>query len=243
MKKPTYHPLGDRALLVRYENRIDPKINETVRLFSEAIDKSEFPWLQDLVFSFQSLLVRYDPLSAGYQKVLRALKRIEADLFPSASCVDDSSRTYEIWTVYGGSRGPDLARVAMLTHRTPDQVVREFSTTVFTVYFLGFLGAQPYLGGLAESLGVPRLDIPRSRIPAGSVGIGGLQAGIVTIDQPSGFNFIGWTPLSIYCPEFSPPCRLSAGDRLIFKEVTEDQAWALKDGKPEPIAGEKDRRL
>ena len=76
---------------------------------------------------------------------------------------------------------------------------------------------------------------------AGSIGIGGLQAGVVTIDQPSGFNFIGWTPLSIYSPESSPPSRLNAGDRLIFREITANQADDFKGKKPEPIVIGDDR--
>ncbi len=235
MKKPTYHPLGDRALLVKYENRIDPKINKHVRLLFEEIDKSGFPWLQDLVFTFQSLLIQYDPQKVGYQKVLTEVKTIESTLLTLQIYDDIGTRTYEIMTVYGGSFGPDLERVATLTSRTSAEVVREFSTTVFTVYFLGFLGAQPYLGGLPEYLRVPRLNSPRPKVPAGSVGIGGLQAGVVTIDQPSGFNFIGWTPLSIYSPELSPPSMLNAGDRLIFREITENEADNFKHKNPEPI--------
>ena len=242
MKKPTYHPLGDRALLVQYENRIDPKINEHMRLLADAMDKSGFAWLQDLVFTFQSLLVHYDPQQAGYHEVVGAVKSIEAGLWHRRSTLQFNCRTYEIGTVYGGPLGPDLQRVATLTHRTPEEVVREFSTTVFTVFFLGFLGAQPYLGGLPEYFRVPRLDTPRPKVPAGSVGIGGLQAGVVTIDQPSGFNFIGWTPLSLYTPQTSPPSGLHAGDRLIFKEISATEANAFQGKSPKPIIREDGKR-
>ncbi|MBW1804495.1 MAG: 5-oxoprolinase subunit PxpB [Deltaproteobacteria bacterium] len=241
MKKPTYHPLGDQALLVRYESRIDPQINERVRLLSEAVEKSGFNWLQDIIFTFQSLLIQFNPQKIKYQKVLNTVKSIEAGLLISPSYFDISYRTYEIFTVYGGSFGPDLERVAKLTNTAPDEVICKFSSTIFTVYFLGFLGAQPYLGGLPEYLWVPRLDTPRSKIPAGSVGIGGLQAGVVTIDQPSGFNFIGWTPLSIYTPESSPPSRLNAGDRLIFREIKANRADFYKGKKPESMVTEEDR--
>lgn len=207
-----------------------------------AIENGGFAWLQDLVFTFQGLLIQYDPQKCEYQEVLESVKRIESDLLTSKPYAVSDHRTFEILTVFGGSFGPDLERVAMLVNRTPDAVVQGFSSTIFTVYFLGFLGAQPYLGGLPEYFRVPRLNTPRSKVLAGSIGIGGLQAGIVTIDQPSGFNFIGWTPLSLYDPEAFPPSNLSAGDRLIFREITADEAVGFRGKKPEQIVP-KDKSL
>ena len=226
--------MGDRGLLVRYENSVDAQINKNVRLFSEAIDKCGFSWLQDLVFSFHSLLIQYDPKKVGYKKVFETVKSIEASLSFSDSDIESDVKTYEIPTVYGGVFGPDLERVAIFTHRDPVQVIQAFSSTVFTVFFLGFIGAQPYLGGLPDHLHVPRLDTPRPNIPAGSVGIGGLQAGMVTIDQPSGFNFIGWSPLLFYHPELSPPSRFNAGDHLIFREISVEDVDDFKGKTPEP---------
>ena len=43
---------------------------------------------------------------------------------------------------------------------------------------LGFLPGFAYLGGLDSRLFTPRLKNPRTRIDAGSVGIGGEQTGM-----------------------------------------------------------------
>ncbi len=229
MEWPLYQPLGDRAVLISYEDRIDPAINRKVQLYSEAIEKQGFPWLQDVLFSYRCLVVIYDPHRIQFAEVVTAVRHLEKTLSH-----DDvvPSRFYEIPTAYGGLYGPDLGRVAQVTHRTTEDVIRIFSSTVFVIYFLGFLCAQPYLGGLPEDLQTPRLDTPRVHVPAGSVGIGGVQAGVITIDQPSGYNYIGRTFLSLYDPAALPPTCLKAGDRVMFSRISEDQIPAFRGKLP-----------
>jgi KipI family sensor histidine kinase inhibitor len=220
MSVPTYQPAGDQAVLVSYEEKIDPKINERVRFLSEIIAQQGFPWLEEAVFSYRSLLVVYQPRSIHFAEVVEAIKGIEQGL----QCIPSRSPdTYEIPTVYGGTYGPDLDRVARITRLSPREVIDLYSSTVFTIYFLGFLCGQPYLGGLPEKLHAPRLDNPRLHVAAGSVGIGGVQASLMTIDQPGGHNLIGRTFLSLYDPMRIPPTPLQAGDRIIFKPISEEE--------------------
>ncbi len=220
MSFPLYQPAGDRAVLVSFEERIDSGINERVRLLSEVIRKQAFPWLEETVFSYRSVLVIYDPRKIHYPRVVEALNQIERSLTPARFSLPDM---YEIPTVYGGAYGPDLERVAEISGCRPREVIDLYASTTFTIYFLGFLCAQPYLGGLPETLRVPRLDNPRLYMPAGSVGIGGIQASLLTIDQPSGHNFIGRTFLSLYDPRMMPPSPLKAGDRVVFKPISEEE--------------------
>jgi inhibitor of KinA len=231
MTWPIYQPLGDQGVLISYENKIDPGINERVRLLSDTVERSGFPWLQDVVFSFRCLLVIYDPDMIRFPEVLGAIRRIEANLQSSQTPIAD---IYQIPTIYGGHHGPDLATVAEVTRLPAREVVDTFSSTVFTIYFLGFLGAQPYLGGLPKELHVPRLDTPRLHVPKGSVGMGGIQAGVITIDQPSGFNYIGRTFLSIYNPAEIPPTSLKPGDRIVFPAISEDQIRDFRGKGPIP---------
>jgi len=235
MSWPTYQPLGDNGLLISYEEKIDPNINGRVRFLSEKIEEHGFLWLCEVVFSFRSLLVIYDPHRIRFPEVAKTIKRIEGTLQASQAY---SPNLYEIPTAYGGPYGPDLKRVAKFCGLSPQAIIEIFSSTVFTVYFLGFLCAQPYLGGLPETLHVPRLESPRLHVPAGSVGMGGIQAGVITIDQPSGFNYIGRTFLSLYDPLKIPPTYLKAGDRIVFPSLSEDQVLKLK-GNPPILKGQR----
>ena len=229
MSFPIYQPIGDQAVLVSYEERIDPKINERVQLLSEAISQQRFPWLEETVFSYRSLLVIYHPQKIHFPEVVEAIRKIEQDLKLLPPGAPD---TYEIPTIYGGTYGPDLDRVAQITGLSSGEVIDLYSSTTFTIYFLGFLCAQPYLGGLPQKLHVPRLDNPRLHMPAGSVGIGGIQASLITIDQPSGHNFIGRTFLCLYDPMKIPPTPLKAGDRIIFKPISEREIPSMRGKDP-----------
>jgi len=158
-----------------------------------------------------------------------AIRRVEQGLGFTPSNPPD---TYEIPTVYGGIHGPDLKRVAEITGLSPEEVIDLYASTTFTIYFLGFLCAQPYLGGLPERLHVPRLDNPRLHMPAGSVGIGGIQASLLTIDQPSGHNFVGRTFLSLYDPKQIPPTVFKAGDQVIYTPIPEEKIPEIKGKYP-----------
>jgi inhibitor of KinA len=226
---PTYQPAGDQGVLVSYEENIDPAINERVRVLSEVILEQNFPWLEETVFSYRSALIIYHPRKIHFAQVVETIITIERGLTPALFSLPD---IYEIPTVYGGPHGPDLERVSEVTSLSPREVIDLYSSTTFTIYFLGFLCAQPYLGGLPKKLQVPRLDNPRLHMPAGSVGIGGIQASLLTIDQPSGHNFIGRTFLSLYDPGKMPPSPLKAGDRVVFKPISEEEIPKIKGKDP-----------
>jgi KipI family sensor histidine kinase inhibitor len=141
-----------------------------------------------------------------FLEVKDAIKKIEQDSTRSTTARISSKyqRSMESLRAW-------LKRVAEIAGLSPREVIDLYSSTTFTIYFLGFLCAQPYLGGLPERLHTPRLDNPRIHMPAGSVGIGGIQASLLTIDQPSGHNFIGRTFLSLYDPARIPPPPLKQG--------------------------------
>ena len=84
---------------------------------------------------------------------------------------------------------------------------------------LGFLPGFPYLGGLNERLFTPRRETPRTRIPAGSVGIGGQQTGIYPMESPGGWQLIGRTPLCLFAPGRALP--YAAGDSIRFVPIDE----------------------
>ena len=220
MTHPIYQAVGDGAVLVSYDEKIDLEINKRCRALSEALSRQGLAWLEEAVFSYRSVLVIYRPKQIHFLEAVEAIKKIEEDL---GLLPDASPRLFEIPTVYGGSSGLDLDRVSAITGLHPQEVIELYSSTLFTIYFIGFLCGQPYLGGLPEKLRVPRLDNPRLHVPAGSVGIGGIQASLITIDQPSGHNFIGRTFLSLYDPHKMPPTSFRAGDLVIFKPITKEE--------------------
>ena len=108
-------------------------------------------------------------------------------------------------------KGDDLTRVAAHCGLTTEDVVALHTRSVYTVAVIGFLPHFPYLVGLDEKLTTPRLEAPRTRVPAGSVAIGGNQTGVYPADSPGGWNIIGDTDPSLLET-------LAPGDRVVFRE-------------------------
>ena len=112
--------------------------------------------------------------------------------------------------------GPCLRRPVERPHLR--DVVDIHSSAEYLVFFLGFCPGFPYLGGLPASIATPRLDVPRTLVPAGSVAIAGNQAGIYPVASPGGWRIIGRTPLGLFRADREPPALLAMGDRVRFVE-------------------------
>jgi inhibitor of KinA len=159
------------------------------------------------------LLVRFDPLESDHAAVeslvLSCLEQLPSILLPEPALV-------EIPVCYGGDFGPDLADVASLHNLSSAQVIELHASTMYTVYFLGFVPGFAYLGDLPEQLITPRLPAPRKQVPRGSVGIAGNQTGVYPCSTPGGWRLIGRTAVEIFRPDRAQMSLLSIGDRVRF---------------------------
>ncbi len=119
----------------------------------------------------------------------------------------------ELPTTYDGA---DLALVAEHWGVSPAEVVRRHTATEFRVAFCGFAPGFGYLTGLPEELAVPRLDTPRARVPAGSVGLAGRYCGVYPSPSPGGWLLIGRTSVRLFDVDEDPPALLAPGTRVRF---------------------------
>lgn len=226
--KPRFLHAGDHALVVELGDTIDPDLNRRVHNLRLAIEKAEVTGVFDLVPSYRSLLVYYDPVRTSAKDLEDTLVRIE-------SKVDEASlekpRVVHIPTLYGGEYGPDLEFVAEHGGVLADEVVEAHSDTDYLIYMMGFSPGFPYLGGLDERLHTPRLETPRTEIPAGSVGIADSQTGVYPVASPGGWRLIGRTPLKLFDPGVIPPSLLVAGDYVRFTPLeSEEEYRAIEEG-------------
>ena len=211
-------PVGDTGVLAVFEQKIDEEIGAQVAALDAAVRAAKIPGAGETVPAFVSLLVRYDPLLTDYGAVAGAIGALARRLPPPEP---GAGRLVTIPVCYGGAYGPDLAFVAQHAGLTEAEVIRRHTGRDYRIYMLGFLPGFPYLGGLDPALCTPRLQNPRTEIPAGSVGIGGEQTGVYLVASPGGWQLIGRTPLKLFDPE-QPP-RYAAGDRIRFTAVTPEQ--------------------
>jgi len=217
---PRYFPIGDRALLVKFGDIIDLETNSIVHALFNALEKTKFKGVDECVPAYASLLVYYDPLKTSYDRLVFQLRDLEPKLEFS-----DKEERHEIVvpTVYGDEYGPDLSNVARAHGLREEEVIRIHSEHDYIVYMIGFIAGFPYMGRVADSIATPRLERPRTRIPAGSVGIAGNQTGIYPCQSPGGWQIIGRTPLTLFNPHAPRPALFQPGDRVRFKPTSVDE--------------------
>jgi inhibitor of KinA len=177
------------------------------------------PAIAEWVPTYRSLLVYYDPLQVDYRQMSAWLAERAGQAGAEESVL---RRRVTIPTLYGGTMGPDLDFVAEHCRLSPLEVIQLHQQPDYLVYMLGFMPGFPYLGGLDERIVTPRLATPRTKVPAGSVGIADRQTGVYPFDSPGGWQLIGRTPLCLYAPQLEDPILLKPGDLLRFRSI--DQA-------------------
>ena len=219
---PLFMPAGDNALVVELGDAIDPEINRRVHNLTKAIERAAVPGVFDLVPTYRSLLVYYDPLTVSTSELQARIVEAELRLDERTAGV---ARVVHVPTLYGGEYGPDLEFVAQHVGLSHEAVVDIHSGTDYLVYMMGFTPGFPYLGGLSEKLTTPRLVTPRTEIPAGSVGIAENQTGVYPVASPGGWRLIGRTPLSLFDPLSDPPSLLDAGDHVRFTPIATEEEY------------------
>jgi len=192
MKETKILTAGDSSLLIQFGQEISPEINAQITAFVHLMREQHLEGVTDVIPAFTSLLINYDPRVIDYRKLKRRLEKLlKLEVSKKAS----SSRIFEIPVCYGGEYGPDLENIAKHANLTTQEVITIHSSSDYLIYMLGFLPGFSYLGGLDERIHTPRLANPRIRIPAGSVGIAGIQTRLSPLGTPGCSLFTGMAPL------------------------------------------------
>jgi KipI family sensor histidine kinase inhibitor len=219
--KPRIVPLGDSSALVQLGDEIEFDINQRVHALSSLIEASNVEGIVETVPAYSTVLVHYDPLVFSFTAIKNRLQATMAQVEETASrkprqARPEHGRRVEVPVRYGGEYGIDLESVARHLRLSVEDVIRIHSEKIYMVYMMGFTPGYPYIGKLDDSLVMPRLETPRTRVPAGTVAIAGLQTGIYSIESPGGWNLIGWTPLKLFDPESESPFLFSPGAEVKF---------------------------
>jgi KipI family sensor histidine kinase inhibitor len=189
-------PYGDRALLVEVPDLA------AVAGVRAALERAPLPGQRELVPAARTVLVLLD--RAPNDADVGALRRLR----PQPGGADASRAPVEIDVVFDG---PDLHDVAELTGLSAAALVDELTGADLTVAFSGFAPGFGYLTGLPPHLHVPRRQTPRTRVPAGSVGLAGPYAGIYPTASPGGWQLVGRTDAALFDVDRDPPALLRPG--------------------------------
>ena len=195
-------PSGTTALLVELDD-----LDEVLGLYA-ALEHDPPDGVLDLVPAARTLLVVSDPGVTSLSSVSEAIRRIE----PRESR-QDSGDLVEVPVTYDGA---DLEEAARLLDCDVDEVVRRHTSEEWTVAFCGFMPGFGYLVSKGWPVQVPRRSSPRTRVPAGSVGLAGEFSGVYPRESPGGWQLIGRTELAMFDPAREPAALLRPGTRVRF---------------------------
>ncbi len=206
-----------------------------VRLF-DVIDEANMPWLTalvreceavfgdrlvDLVPSYTTLLVVFDPLRCSPGEVRQRLIGILQRLQPDAEVADAPEKALPVW--YDPSVGPELARLAELAGMSLEEVVACHSERSYRVFALGFAPGFAFMGSVDARIEAARLETPRRRVPAGSVAVAGRQTAAYPAVTPGGWNLIGRTPAVLFDRDREGFSLLQVGDRVRFLPIDREE--------------------
>ncbi len=217
---------GDSALVYELEPRIDAAVNARAVAMADAVRGAAIPGVRDVVSTYRSVAVFFDPLHTRLEAVSAALEAAARERTQAREAA-----TVDVPVVYGGSHGPDLPEVAAQTGLTEAEVMRRHAAAAYRVFMLGFVPGFAYMGILDESIAVPRRASPRLRVPAGSVAIAGRQTGVYPQETPGGWHLLGRTRVRMFDADRTPAFLVRAGDEVRFVPVR-----AIEDTGSAPVA-------
>lgn len=200
-------PVNLNVLLVELAD-----LEQTLALL-HALQAEPLPGVVELVPAARTVLVNFRPSVIGRA----ALERRIAALDLNRRVVRDTT-LIEIPVRYDGEDLDDVAQHLGLTRR---EVVQRHTASLFSVAFCGFAPGFAYLAGGDPVFDVPRRRSPRTKVPAGSVALGGAFSGVYPKASPGGWQIIGITELPMWDLSRPVPALLQPGFQVRFVEREE----------------------
>ncbi len=202
------HSYGSDALLLTWEQRIDPAISRSVHDYARAV--LAHPGVVECVPAYASLLVRFSLRKTSAYQLREYIYALRPAAVPAAP-----SQRHLVPVCYDG---PDLEYVQDTLQLSFQELVALHTGTDFLVYQLGYLPGFAFLGETPPQLEIERRSTPRPRVPSGAVGLAGRQTGIYPSPSPGGWQLIGRCPIPLL--QAGPaPTRFLAGDTVRFYAI------------------------
>ena len=220
-------PVTHNALLVELAD-----LDQTLALLA-SLQRHPPHGVEELVPAARTILVEYRASATRAETLVQDIA--------ARSLTQGAERSDTLIEIPVHYNGEDLAEVAQILGITPEEVVHRHTGSEFTVAFTGFAPGFAYLSGGHPSLNVPRRSTPRTRLPAGSVGLAGTFSGVYPQASPGGWQIIGTTPVAMWDITRAQPALLQPGYRVRFVDIAtkniaasaySESAGGQKDPKP-----------
>ncbi|MGE3148779.1 MAG: 5-oxoprolinase subunit PxpB [Pseudorhodoplanes sp.] len=206
-------PAGDTAVVVEFGDRIDRAVNARVLACAERIAAARIEGVIEIVPTFRSLTIHYEPLVLPLPQLSAEIER----LMVHAGAAAISGRIWRLPVCYDRQFALDLDEVMQRTGLSHEDIVARHSGQTYHVYMLGFLPGQAYMGDLPPEMQLSRREVPRLKIPAGSLAIAMGMTCIFPMETPCGWHLIGRSPVPLWRDDAA---LLTPGDAVTFAPVS-----------------------
>ena len=218
------HSAGENALMLYLGDKTSPAVSARVQAATQAVDSVLGEDLVDLVPSYASLLIIYNPLSTDHLSIAHRVRQC----LQSVQAVEATEGSEVLLPVYyHPESGEDLEALADRAAMSVDEIIELHSGTEYRVYAIGFAPGFAYLGQVDERIAAPRLATPRQKVPRGAVAIADRQTAVYPAVSPGGWNLIGRCPVRMFDPDANPTMPVSVGDRVRFEPIDRARFLAL----------------
>jgi KipI family sensor histidine kinase inhibitor len=207
---------GEDALIVYLGEQASPEISHRVQAACLAIEQSLGRDLVDLVPSYASVLVIFNPLRTDH---LRVRQKVSNCLQIARGSQTAESRLVTLPCWYSTESGPDLEALANSAGLSTEGVIELHQAMEYQVYAIGFAPGFAYLGQVDKRIAAPRLSTPRQKVPRGAVAIADQQTAVYPAPSPGGWNLIGLCPTRMFDPGSTPTMPVNVGDRVRFEAI------------------------
>lgn len=218
------HSAGENAIMLYLGSETSPEVSARVQAAAIAVESALGGDLIDLVPSYASLLIIYDPLLTDHLSVAH---RVRECLEALESSNQGTGREVILPAYYHPEAGEDLEAMAERANLSTDEVIEIHTGTEYRVYAIGFAPGFAYLGQVDQRIAAPRLATPRQKVPRGAVAIADRQTAVYPAVSPGGWNLIGRCPLRMFDPDANPTMPVAVGDRVRFEAISRERFLEL----------------
>ncbi|MFK7983339.1 MAG: 5-oxoprolinase subunit PxpB [Saprospiraceae bacterium] len=227
---PTIKLYGDQAILINFEQKIDPAINAAVIALKNAIEAAAISGITFMIPAYCSLTIGYNPAIIEYKILVKVIEQIIATQpnNPTDNPAQKEGRQLKIPVCYELPYALDLLELSETKELSVDKIIELHTSQTYKVYMLGFMPGFTFMGKIVPALECKRKLSPRLQVPASSVGIAGFQTGIYPTTSPGGWQILGRTPLKIFNPQKANPFLFQAGDEVTFYPIAKEEFLSIE---------------
>ncbi len=216
---------GENALILYFGEQVSEDVSQSIQKVASGLSSFVGSVLIDMVPSYASLMVIFNPLLTDHLKVRQLIR--DAAKGNTKKEADAQGSVITLPAYYGLDAAPDLENLAENAGLSCQQVIDIHTSMQYRVYAIGFAPGFAYLGEVDARIAAPRLATPRKKVPKGAVAIADRQTAVYPAVSPGGWNLIGLCPVDMFNANSQPTMPVQVGDKVQFKSIEREEFLSL----------------